>query len=345
VGEWLQKLMHTAYRRYSSRVPSRDLLRQVAQWIMRHAAVQHGQRLIELASDDLVHAARLGLDEVLSMLVSEQLVDPLRENAQTKQSPANEALLAAASEGQCKCIQILLDVKADPNVKAPDKRTPLIVAAQAEIGEALRAQTMEILVARGARRQVQWSRLTADEWAAQKSAPGKGGAAPAPRVDRSANRLRPPARGGGRRWLDLTHLRPRRGANPAAASDRALREQLPGLADQLEFSLRVYMNGGKENIPLADLPHLPKASLVVELRSGIILGSDDSIEEEPSAYGVAECYSRKRLLAASKCVRPRLSLDASPLPHQTLYLSPLTQSRQMTTTAAAAVVAMAAKRK
>ena len=251
-GELLQKLVHLAYRHFSSK--QGDLLLQLSSWLQRHTAVQQGQLLISLCNADLIFAAEIGATDIVQHLLTTKGVADLfvADESNRCRVPANDALVAAATHGHEGCVQVLLEAKANINARAPDGQTALIAATRHG-----RTEVVKQLVTRGAPQQPTWSRLNALQWAhftqdtATTAALLPSGAppslsqapprAPAPRSDPSQHRLRPPLRtaNSSQRYLDLTQLRAQRGSGADPEERRALRSRFPELAQHLEYSLRV----------------------------------------------------------------------------------------------------------
>lgn len=249
-GELMQKLLHTAYREFSSKQPSRNLLEQVSDWIVRYNAVEFGKRFIALCHADLVLASQLGADPVVHYLLEQQLVDLLIEDSASGHLPGSDALCAAVTHHQTACMRMLLAAGVDVNARDTDKQTVLIYAARA--GD---APMVSALTQAGALLAPTWRKLNAVQWAMHEgheivvqqllahAEPSHGlrtsRRAPAPKVDAAENHLMPPPRDRTKRFLDLTQLRPVRGSSTTATANRALANSLPGLAQQLEYSLRV----------------------------------------------------------------------------------------------------------
>lgn len=238
-----------------------DLLKQLAEWLSRNAAVQHADRLMAMVHSDFVRAAEMGMQEVMEGLHKARLVDPFAIDPATGKVPASSALAAAVAGGHVGCVKWLLGLRADPNA-APneDGCPPLIVATRA--GD---SQLVAELLNGCAEVGITWSKLTAAEWALHcghdSLARTLGGGqfhsaqmmpsaqrAPAARVDRTVHRLCPPAQGAGMWWLDLSRLRPR--ATNLSPHEQTLLRKFPELRHQLEYSLRVWLNGGNEDVPI-----------------------------------------------------------------------------------------------
>ena len=311
-GELMQKLLHIAYRQFSSKQIGSGLLPQVAEWIVRYSAVQHGTRMVALCNDDMVTAARLGLAKILQkLLVDEKLVDAFIPDATDNVVPASRALMQAVTHSHVTCARILLTANADPNARDEGNGTALIAAARANDMDMLR-----LLRDFDASLSPTWQKLNAIQWAeyaghttavrmlrdSSPVPPPSPSRRPTPPVDCARNRLRPATKGA-RRWLDLTQLRPR-GA-PQESRPCWWRE----LSHQLEFSLRVWCNGGNEHVASEQLPKLPKESLVLDVRPGVKFGADAPDVPQLRGAGWTDCYSPSKLRCASPTLAPSVSLD------------------------------------
>ena len=257
-GELMQKLMHMAYRNFSSKQLSKgDLLKQVAQWLTRYEAVKHGERTVALSHADFVTAARLGLQPILRQLLNHTLIDLFATDEASGRVPVNDALIAAAEGAHTRCVRLLLEVRADQNAqRGHDGQTPLIMAARAGskelLGELLGQNDQSVSIIKPRLDQT-WRKLNAIQWAeheghtaaasqlraSSQMLPPSPRRTPATAVDRSRHRLCPTSRAQQQtmRWLDLTRLRThKRGSD---AQERTWRQGLKELSQHLEFALRV----------------------------------------------------------------------------------------------------------
>ena len=321
-GEWMQKLFHEAYRKYSSKgggvSSGADLLGQLAAWLSRYAAMKHGERTIALANADLVRAARLGLREPLQKLLDRKLADAHVTDDASGRVPMSDALVAAVANGHAGCAHLLLARKADTSARGVDGQTALMIASRA--GD---APLVAALLASGAALEPTWCKLNAIQWANFEGKPTIAGQlrastrtpppcpdrAPAPRVDETLSHLLPPQKGA-MRWLDLTHLRAQ--MKGGGSQLREWRQKLKVLSHQLEYSLRVHCNGGDEGVALSSLPNLPQDSLMLDVRPGIIMGAFDSGDDDTVVHeATTDCFAPSRLRRLRRKQRPRVSLDGN----------------------------------
>ena len=114
------------------------------------------------------------------------------------------------------------------------------------------------------------------------------------------------------RWLDLSRLRSK--AANLTPQEQTLVRNFPELRHQLEYSIRVWLNHGNEDVAIEDIPRLPLDSLILDVRPGILLAREPPIGDTTSldAGGcTTDCYSPSRLLHAGRRILPRISLDGS----------------------------------
>ena len=266
-AEHCQKLVHVAYQNFSGK--NQLAVGNVADYLGRYAAMAHAERWLQVSNADLVTSAQLGLTVNVAYLLKTGVADAFRVDDATGRCPGADALSAACVRGDVATVQELLSVRVDPNGCGADGRAHLIAAAAGDAhkcgGDA--SATVQLLLQQGARPTAKWSRLSAAEWAAcsghaqlartlnQAGSSLRPGVRPTPRMDPTANRLRPlpagPERTG--RCLDLQWL-------ASSEQGKTITMACPPLKE-LEYQLRVWCNEGREDVPLASSTTLLKGVL------------------------------------------------------------------------------------
>ena len=322
-AEFMQKLMHQAYRCFSDK---KHVVQNIANFLMRRASQVQTDGWLAASNADLVLAATYGIADHVRLLLrfADPLtkdkttnrcpgVDALsaackrghtacmrllldsRVDVDARDADGKTLLIASACAGHLASAKLLVESRASPQLTwsrlnalewAQYSRHPDVAALLSSAGLQSR----------------------------------QGDLNPTPRMNRFITRLRPPLGGERRRcYLDLTSLRNARA--DASAEVRTARQQnrrnCPDLADHLEYALRVsacmhvtalvlllstrshhcrgprllcvrqvYLNGGNEDVPMAQLPKLHGESLIVEVRPGIILRPPESVGHDAREYDI-----------------------------------------------------------
>ena len=255
-AEMCQKLLHIAYQHHANKTS--DAIEQIADYLSRLAAMKHAERWLVLSNADLVRSAELGIHANVVYLLENGVVDALGVDDVTGRCPADDALAAACRRGDADTAILLLRACASASGCTAERCAHLITAARSPAREGAIATVGMLLRAR-AQASASWSSLSAAEWADRE---GNSALAlileaagvrrrcqppptPTPRKDPTKNRLlpRPRSRKGKHQLLDLASLR------PGATEGKNLRACPP--LRLLEGALRVFCNGGDEDVPMA----------------------------------------------------------------------------------------------
>ena len=295
-AEACQKLLHLAYEHFSNR--SRDVIFQLIRFLSKYAAMRHAERWLTTANADLVMSAENGLTDNVAFLLGCSwpasckgapllLCDPLNDDQTTGRPSGWDALAAASAKGHVEIVRLLLDFGVSVDSRARDGRSNLILAASMSGLAAQKCMaTVRLLVERRANVSCTWSSMTAAEWAAREGNTAvavmlrdvagcrwRKDATPTPRMSPQIHRLRPPPnKGKGHHLIDLEQLRSTREGKRLVARCPPLHEGV------LEHALRVFCNGGREDVPLAKNGSVLKYKLLAsfEVQGLSMLGPDAS---------------------------------------------------------------------